>query len=124
MQIVSNADNLHEMSNPVFWNKKNVITLSSTELAPIVVKVETIFPIERNVCRDRALFDIKIIWLLRANVGPIPDRLQKMTELKTNNEIGHLLSINQPFPHTNNGDLKPTCKHAQSILAIQFFSMY
>ena len=26
MQIVSNGDNLHEMSNPVFWEKLNNIT--------------------------------------------------------------------------------------------------
>ena len=33
MQIVSNGDDLHEMSNPVFWeNKKNVTYLSSAEL--------------------------------------------------------------------------------------------
>ena len=41
MQIVSIGDNLHEMSNPVFWekNKKNIINLSSTtELAQRVVK--------------------------------------------------------------------------------------
>ena len=34
MQIVSLGDNLHEMSEPVFWkNKKNAINLSSPELA-------------------------------------------------------------------------------------------
>ena len=34
MQIVSDGDNLHEMSNPVFWeNKENVIDLPSAELA-------------------------------------------------------------------------------------------
>ena len=39
MQIVSNGDNLHEMSNPVFWeNKKNIINLSSAELAQKSVK--------------------------------------------------------------------------------------
>ena len=32
MPIVSNEDNLHEMSNPVFWeNKKNVMNMSSAE---------------------------------------------------------------------------------------------
>ena len=51
MQIVSNGDNLHEMPNPVFWEKirKNIISLSSTELAQTVVKVKKqqnfIFPI-------------------------------------------------------------------------------
>ena len=41
MQIVSNGDNLHEMSIPVFLEKKkkNIINLSSAELAPRVVKV-------------------------------------------------------------------------------------
>ena len=30
MQIVSNGDNLHEMSNPVLWeNKKNINLLSA-----------------------------------------------------------------------------------------------
>ena len=44
-QFDSNGDNLHEMSNPVFWknnnNKKNIITLSSAELAESVVKVNS-----------------------------------------------------------------------------------
>ena len=33
MQLIFNKDNLHEMSNPVFWRKKNmyVINMSSTE---------------------------------------------------------------------------------------------
>ena len=39
MQIVSTGDNLHEMSNPVFW-KKNNINLSSAEQAKGVVKVK------------------------------------------------------------------------------------
>ena len=39
MQIVS-KNNLHEMSDPVFWdNKKNVNNLSSAELAQRVVNV-------------------------------------------------------------------------------------
>ena len=34
MQIVSNGDNLHEMSNPVSGeSKKNIINLPSAELA-------------------------------------------------------------------------------------------
>ena len=33
MQIVSNGDYLHEMSNPVFWEKIREINLSSAELA-------------------------------------------------------------------------------------------
>ena len=43
MQIVSWGDNLHEMSNPVFWLKKirkNIINLSSAEFAQGVVKLE------------------------------------------------------------------------------------
>ena len=33
MQIVSNGDDLHEMSNPVFWeNKKSITNLLSDEL--------------------------------------------------------------------------------------------
>ena len=45
MQIVSNGDNLHEMSNPVLWgkNKNNVINFSSAELAQRVIRVKTIF---------------------------------------------------------------------------------
>ena len=40
MQIVSIGDNLHEMSNPVFWEKKKSITnLSYAELAQAVIKV-------------------------------------------------------------------------------------
>ena len=33
MQIVSNGDTLHEMSNPVFWKNKKTISLSSAEWA-------------------------------------------------------------------------------------------
>ena len=41
MQIVSSGDNLHEMSDPVFWeNKKNIINLPSAENAQRVVKVK------------------------------------------------------------------------------------
>ena len=34
MQIVSLGDNLHEMTNPIFWekNKKKKIIMSSTEI--------------------------------------------------------------------------------------------
>ena len=33
MQIVSNGDNLHEMSNPVFWEKQEkYFKLSSAEI--------------------------------------------------------------------------------------------
>ena len=41
MQIVSNGDNLHETSDPVFFgkNKKNVISLSSAEYVWRMVKV-------------------------------------------------------------------------------------
>ena len=40
MQIVSNGDNLHELSNPVYGkNKKNIINLLAAELAQKVVKV-------------------------------------------------------------------------------------
>ena len=44
MQIVSNGDNLHEMSNPVFWKKirKNIISLLSAELVKGVIKVKGI----------------------------------------------------------------------------------
>ena len=44
MQIVSLGDNLHEISNPGFWeNKKIIINLSSAELAKRVVKVKMLF---------------------------------------------------------------------------------
>ena len=41
MKIVSIGDNLHEISKPVFLekNKKNIIYLSSAEIAHSVVKV-------------------------------------------------------------------------------------
>ena len=41
MQIVSIGDNLHEMLNPVFWEKikKSITNVSSAELAQKVVKV-------------------------------------------------------------------------------------
>ena len=40
MQNVSNRGNLHEMSNPVFWQKiRKNINLSSTEFAQRVVTV-------------------------------------------------------------------------------------
>ena len=39
MQTVSNRDNFHEMSNPVFWeNKKNIFNLLSAEFAQRTVK--------------------------------------------------------------------------------------
>ena len=37
MQIFSNGDNMHEMSNPVFWDKeKKINNLSSAEIAQSV----------------------------------------------------------------------------------------
>ena len=41
MQIVSSGDNLHEMSNSVFWkkkNKKNITNLSFAEFSPEIGK--------------------------------------------------------------------------------------
>ena len=50
MQIVSNGDNLHEMSNPVFREiKKKIINLSSAELVKGVVKVMLITTTADNV---------------------------------------------------------------------------
>ena len=44
MQTVSNGDNLHEISNPVFWeNKKYITNLSSAVLAQTVVMVKVLF---------------------------------------------------------------------------------
>ena len=42
MQIVSSGDNLHEMLNPVFWEKKekNIINLPSAENAQKMVQVK------------------------------------------------------------------------------------
>ena len=41
MQIVTNGDNLHELSNPVSEkNKKNLLNLWSTEFAQRVVNVK------------------------------------------------------------------------------------
>ena len=43
MQIVSLGDNLHEISDPVFWeHKKNITNLSSAEFSQRVVKVKQI----------------------------------------------------------------------------------
>ena len=42
MQIVSDGDNLHEMSNPVGKSKKNIINLLSVEFAQRVIKVKGI----------------------------------------------------------------------------------
>ena len=42
---LSPQENLHEMSDPIFWgkkNKKNIISLSSAEFAQRVVKVKKI----------------------------------------------------------------------------------
>ena len=45
MKIVSNGDNLHEMSNLVFWkNKENITNLPSAELAEKVVKINLFCP--------------------------------------------------------------------------------
>ena len=50
MQIVSQGDNLHDMSNDIFWeNKKKVINLSSTEFAQIVVDVNVSVDVEMKV---------------------------------------------------------------------------
>ena len=47
MQIVSNGDNLHEMSNPVLCeNKKSVTSLSSADLARRVVKVKMTYIVQ------------------------------------------------------------------------------
>ena len=52
MQIVSNRDNLHEMSNPIFGkNKKNVINFSSAER---VLKVKFYFFVRLHKSRGRA----------------------------------------------------------------------
>ena len=41
MQIVSNEENLHGISNPIFLkNKKNIINLLAAEFAQRVVKVK------------------------------------------------------------------------------------
>ena len=41
MQMVSNGDNLHDLSIPIIWtkNKKNIVNLLSASLAQKVVKV-------------------------------------------------------------------------------------
>ena len=52
MQIVSSGDNLHEMSEPIFWEKKirkNIINLSSAELAQCVVKVKSLFIYQKSI---------------------------------------------------------------------------
>ena len=63
MQIVSLGDNLHEMSNPVFWeNKKNIINLPSAESAQRVVKVNIAFSDLSNTITIK-LMKILIIFL-------------------------------------------------------------
>ena len=50
MQIVPFGDNLHEISNPVFWeNKKNTVNLSSAEIAKRVVKVNEWFSMTNSI---------------------------------------------------------------------------
>ena len=39
MQIVSKADNLHEMSNPVFWENKKNVNFSYAEFSHKEVKL-------------------------------------------------------------------------------------
>ena len=50
MQIVSIGDNLHDISKPVFWEKKirNIINVSSAKLAQRVVKVILVHSIYDN----------------------------------------------------------------------------
>ena len=48
MQIVTNGDNLYEMSNPVFWDKlENITSLSYAELAQRAenVRVQLTIPV-------------------------------------------------------------------------------
>ena len=40
IEIVFTGENLHEMSDPVFWGKKNITSMSSVELAQRVVNVK------------------------------------------------------------------------------------
>ena len=51
MQIIYNGDSLHEMSKPVFLEKirKNIINLSSAELAHKLVKVKKATLKEKNL---------------------------------------------------------------------------
>ena len=42
MQIVSSRNNLHGISNPVFFRGGNIINLSSAELAKRLVKVKSV----------------------------------------------------------------------------------
>ena len=59
MQIVSNGDNLHEMTNPDLWEtKKNIINLSFAKHSQRVVKVkETMLLLQI----DRLLNKMKIV---------------------------------------------------------------
>ena len=44
MQIVSNGDNLHEMSNPFLGtNQKHITNLSPAELAQRLVEIKSLF---------------------------------------------------------------------------------
>ena len=70
MQIVSNGDNLHDKSSPVFWKKKGkyIINLSSAELAQRVVKVEKLDKlIQADGIRTRTTaisLSVTILWPL------------------------------------------------------------
>ena len=45
MQIVSSGDNLHEMSNPIFWRKKEkYIKMSSAEFLPSMQSIDYDLP--------------------------------------------------------------------------------
>ena len=48
MKIVSKEDNLHAMSKPVFWERREIINLSSAELVQRVVMVKFFFMLRTN----------------------------------------------------------------------------
>ena len=51
MQIISNGDNLHEMSNPDLWeNKEHIISMLSAKYSQRVVKVK-----QNDAALDRLL---------------------------------------------------------------------
>ena len=59
MQIVSTGDNLHDMSNPVFWEnrtKKNIINMSSAELAQLWWRLTQINKMRDN-CKQQGFYN-------------------------------------------------------------------
>ena len=75
MQIVSNGDNLHEISDPVYWENN----LSSAELAQTVVKVQETFLGKRLT--QVTVTNFSFSWVKVEEVDRLP-HLREVSSLK------------------------------------------